>query len=212
MWTDTLGLLVAAFFLLSVLSMLWKDNFFFRFGQQAIIGGTIAHAGLFNMKSVISSALVPISQGDLVPIIPVVLGILMYARLKKETAWMSKYATSVLIGVGLGVMIAGTLDGQIISQVKQSLVDMATSSAAGNTLSIFNSVLILVGMVTSISFFLFTREQTGWFNYITRIGRVFLMVSLGANWSGEFIWYLAQLIGRLSFLINNVIKALLFGG
>ena len=205
---EILGAWVGAFFVISVLTMLWKDNPYFRFGQQAIIGSTIAHMVLFNMKNVLNMALIPISKGNLLLIVPFILGLLMYTRLSKEYAWISKYPTSVLVGVGIGVMIAGILRGQIIDQVKATVVDIFTATTA---LDALNGVIIAVGTVTAITFWIFTREHTGALGVSTRIGRIFLMFSLGANWAGEEVWYLTQIIGRLIFLINVWIKGAILG-
>lgn len=205
---EILGAWVGAFFVISVLTMLWKDNPYFRFGQQAIIGSTIAHYVLFNMKTLINMALIPISKGDLLLIIPLVLGLLMYTRLTKEYAWIAKYPTSVLVGVGIGVMIAGTLRGQIIDQIKATVVNIFTATSGIEAL---NAVIIAVGTVTAITFWIFTREHTGVLGKSAKIGRVFLMISLGANWAGEEVWYLTQMIGRLIFLINVWIKGAILG-
>ena len=209
---DLLGGLVGTFFIISVLSMLWKDNPIFRIGQQAIIGATMAHYILLNFKSALNNAVLPMLSGTWWLFIPLLLGVLMYTRLKNEIAWVARYPTGVLVGVGTGVMIAGTLRGQIIDQVKNTVIDLTNNVASGNMTGMINTLLITIGVVTAISFFTFTREHTGVLGISAKIGRIFLMISLGANWSGEIVWYLTQLIGRLSWIINTVIKVMLLGG
>jgi hypothetical protein len=111
-------------------------------------------------------------------------------------------------------MIAGTLRGQIIDQIKNTIVDILNAPASGG-LTVFNTVLILIGTITAVTFFTYTQKHAtekgltllGW---SAKIGRIFLMISLGANWSGELVWYLTQLIGRLTYLIN--FAKLLIGG
>jgi hypothetical protein len=209
---DLLGGLVGTFFIISVLSMLWKDNPIFRIGQQAIIGATMAHYILLNFKSALNNAVLPMLGGNLLLFVPLLLGVLMYTRLKNEIAWVARYPTGVLVGIGTGVMIAGTLRGQIIDQVKNTVIDLTKNVASGNMTGIINTLLIAIGVVTAISFFTFTREHKGVLGISAKIGRIFLMISLGANWSGELVWYLTQLIGRLSWIINTVIKVMLLGG
>jgi hypothetical protein len=212
LFVDVLGGLVGTFFIISVLSMLWKDNPIFRIGQQAIIGATMAHYILLNFKSALNNAVLPMLGGNLLLFVPLLLGVLMYTRLKNEIAWVARYPTGVLVGVGTGVMIAGTLRGQIIDQIKNTVLDLTNSAVSGNMTGIINTLLIAIGVVTAISFFTFTREHKGVLGISAKIGRIFLMISLGANWSGEIVWYLTQLIGRLSWIINTVIKVMLLGG
>ena len=172
----------------------------------------MAHYILLNFKSALNNAVLPMLSGTWWLFIPLLLGLLMYTRLKNEIAWVARYPTGVLVGVGTGVMIAGTLRGQIIDQVKNTVLDLTNSVVSGNMTGMINTLLIAIGVVTAISFFTFTREHTGVLGTSAKIGRIFLMISLGANWSGELVWYLTQLIGRLSWIINTVIKVMLLGG
>ena len=198
--TSVIGGLIGTLFIISVMSMLWKDNIFFRFGQAAIMGASIAHYTFMNFQSVHNNAIKPILAGNLLFIIPLILGLLTYSRLSSDVSWLAKYPTNVLIGVGTGVMIAGTLRGQIIDQIKQTILDAFTG---------LNGILILIGVVTAFSFFIFTKEHTGALGTSVKIGRVFLMISLGANFSGELVWYLTQMIGRMMYILNEFIWPLL---
>ena len=198
--TSVIGGLIGTLFIVSVMSMLWKDNVFFRFGQAAIMGASIAHYTFMNFQSVHTNAIKPILAGNVLFIIPLILGLLTYSRLRSDVSWLAKYPTNVLIGVGTGVMIAGSLRGQIIDQVKQTILDAFTG---------LNGILIFIGVVTAFSFFIFTKEHTGALGTSVKIGRVFLMISLGTNFSGEIIWYLTQMIGRLMYILNEFIWPLL---
>ena len=197
---SVIGGFIGTLFIIATMSMLWKDNVFFRFGQAAIMGASVAHYTFMNFQSVHTNAIKPILAGNVMFIIPVILGLLMYSRLSSDLAWLAKYPTSVLVGVGTGVMIVGTLRGQIIDQIKQTILD----AFAG-----LNGILIFIGVVTAFSFFIFTKEHTGALGTSVKIGRVFLMISLGANFSGELVWYLTQMIGRLMYILNEFIWPLL---
>lgn len=208
---DALGLWVAAFFTFSVLSFLWKDNIYYKFGQQFIVGVVVAHNILTAMQAVYNNAITPmILNARYTLIVPLVFGILAYTRLQRGISWASKYPVAVMIGVGTGSMLVGTLRGQIIDQAKLTILDVFKSS---NSIDIINGLIIFVGVITSLTFFIFTREHTGVLGGSAKIGRIFLMVSLGANWAGETVWYLTQMTGRLMFLYNEwIMKAILGGG
>jgi len=205
---DVIAAFAGSFLTLSVLSMLWKDNPCFKFGQQGIIGIVIANSVLVNMKSLFDTGIKPLVAGRIVLIVPLVLGLLLYTRLSKEYAWLSKYPTSAMVGVGTGVMIMGTLRGQVIDQVKKTVLDVFTATDAMGT---FNCILIFIGVVSSIAFWIFTKEHTGGLGIVSKIGRIYLMVSLGANWAGEHVWYLTQVLARLAFVYDNLIMKVLLG-
>jgi hypothetical protein len=107
------------------------------------------------------------------------------------------------------------LRGQIIDQVKNTILDLVNAPALGS-MTILNTVIILVGTITSLLFFTYsvkhsTKDGLTPLGWAAKIGRIFLMISLGANWSGEIVWYLTQLIGRFFFIVN-FIKLLMSGG
>jgi len=205
---DILAAFFGSFLTLSVLSMLWKENPCFKFGQQGIIGIVIANSVLVNMKSLNDTGIKPLMAGRITLIVPLVLGLMLYTRLVKEYAWLSKYPTSMMVGVGTGVMIMGTLRGQVIDQVKKTILDVFKATDLMGT---FNGILIFIGVVSSIAFWIFTKEHTGGLGIVSKIGRIYLMISLGANWAGEHVWYLTQVLARLAFVYDNLIIKVLLG-
>jgi hypothetical protein len=203
---DLLMGLVGTFFIVATLSVLWKDNIVFRFGQAAVMGAATAH---YMIMSAVSIQSMVFSSISLVPILGLILGLLMYTRLFSNIAWVSKYPSSVLVGVGIGVMLAGTIKGQILQQVGMTLGDVQTALfTTGDSVAILNGVIIFVGVVTSLTYFLFTIEHRGTVGGLAKVGRVFLMISLGANFAGELVWYQTQMIGRLMFIIQYLLAPL----
>ena len=203
---DLLMGIVGTFFIVATLSVLWKDNIVFRFGQAAVMGAATAHYMIMSATSIQSMVL---SQMQLIPILGLILGLMMYTRLFSKISWVSKYPSSVLVGVGIGVMLAGTIKGQILQQVGMTVGDIQTALfTTGDSVAILNSILIFIGVVTSLVYFLFTIEHKGTVGILAKVGRVFLMISLGANFSGELVWYQTQMIGRLMFIIQNLLAPL----
>jgi hypothetical protein len=162
------------------------------------------------MQAVYNNGIVPImTKGQITLIAPILIGILAYTRLSKDLSWASKYPVAIMIGVGTGSMVVGTLRGQIIGQVSMSITDVFKSSAP---LDMVNGLVIFIGTVASLTFFIFTREHKGALGASAKLGRIFLMISLGANWAAETVWYLTQMTGRVMFLYNEwLIKAILGG-
>ena len=200
---ELLGMALGTFLIFSTLSMLYKDNPFFRVGQMAVMGSSISHFILQNMQNVYNNAVTPLMDGDILMVIPLVLGLMMYSRLNRPISWIARYPSSVLIGIGTGVMVAGTVSGQVLDQIAVTITDVLNGGG-------INSMIIAVGVITSITFFIFTKEHTGAVGTSAQIGRKYLMISLGANWSGELVWYLTQLVGRLMY-VKNFLTALMGG-
>jgi hypothetical protein len=49
----------------------------------------------------------------------------------------------------------------------------------------FNNLVILVGTITGLLYFFFSKEHTGNFGKVTRVGIYFLMISFGASFGNK---------------------------
>ena len=68
--------------------------------------------------------------------------------------------------------------------------------------SLVNNLLILLGTVTGLLYFFFSKEQSGSFGKITRLGIYFLMISFGASFGFAVMGRISLLIGRFVSLID----------
>jgi lipoprotein signal peptidase len=191
--------------------MLWKENPYYRFGQQFIIGAIVANNVLYSMETVYDNAIYPlVTEGKVLIIIPVLLGLLMYTRLTKEYAWASRYPLSMMLGVGMAALITGSLRGQVIDQIHVTAIDVLTALKTSNPIDIVNAIIIFIGVVTTILYFVLTREQTGMFYISSRVARIFLMISIGTLYS-RTMFYLTSLVGRMKFLWEELIVKVILG-
>jgi len=133
---------------------------------------------------------------------------MMYGRLSRKYAWISKYPTSFQLGVGVGVTTVAMLRAQIIDQLGFTVTDLFK---ARMSLELFNAIVVLIAVVTVISYFFFTLEHKGVVGYSAYIGRVFIMASTAVLWAGDYMWAMAMMAGILSFLVNDFVKKLLLG-
>jgi hypothetical protein len=68
--------------------------------------------------------------------------------------------------------------------------------------SIFNNIVILIGTITGLMYFYFSREHTGNFGRLTKVGIYFLMISFGASFGFAVMGRISLLIGRFVDLIH----------
>jgi len=205
---EMLAVWASAIFSLAILSFLWKENPIYSIAERIAVGGGAAHGVLFSVAAIRSSGVEPLMKGQVLMIIPLLLGLLMFTRLTKW-AWVSRYPTMVMIGVGIGVMLGAIVEGQIIGQIRMSITGLYAGGLC--PICLFSGLVVLIGMLTTMSYFIFTKPHTGGLGISARIGKVFMMISFGCNWAGELLWYLTQMVARLLFLINVWIKQVILG-
>lgn len=208
---DQLAVLVGTIFIMTQFSMLWKDNLFFRWGTRVVVGFAVADSmgwAIYNLNYYVWSPWT--GKGEWWWWIGVPLGLMLYTRLSRPHAWISKYPLGVQLGVGVGTVSVGALRAQILDQITNTVKDVFAVGAT--PMEVFNAVVIFIGVVTTISYFFFTREHTGVLGYSAYIGRIFIMGSIAVIWAGDYMWAMAMLAGVLSFLVNDFLKGLVLGG
>lgn len=206
---DQIGIALGAVMILTQFSMLYRDNLFFRWGTRLVVGFAMADSLAWAMWGLNYYVWEPSTEkGQWWWWLGVPLGLMLYTRLSRPHAWISKYPLGVQLGVGVGTVAVGMLRTQILDQITFTVKDVFT---AVTPMEIFNALIILIGVVTVVSYFFFTREHVGVLGYSAYIGRIFIMASIAVIWAGDFMWAMAMLAGVLYYLINDFIKGLLLG-
>jgi hypothetical protein len=98
-----------------------------------------------------------------------------------------------IIGTGAGVSIPAVIQARILKQMS------ATMSSA---ISI-NGVIILIGVIFTLSYFLFSKGTTGAWNKGRKVGIWFLMLGFGATFGYTVMARISLLIGRFQFLLRD---------
>ena len=167
--------------------------------------------GVYDLFGFFSSSIFPaggIDKGHelhLSYLIPFALGIMMLLSLFKKLNWFARWGIAYTVGMAAGLRAYGYLNSNVILQVKGTIIplldpDLPFFSLLGD--SHFNNLVILVGTVTGLLYFFFSKEQTGNFGKVTRVGIYFLMISFGASFGFAVMGRISLLIGRFTDLIT----------
>ena len=206
---ESLGIILSVTIAVLMLSMIWKDNVGFRWVSRLALGFNIAYHALSNLQSIERTVLNPmLKEGQFALIIPLILGLLLYTKLFKTTAWLYKYPMALMLGTGIGLVVVAQIRGQVIGQIGYTIDDIFS---APTSFDAFNAVIVLIGVVTVISYFLFTKEQTGVIGVSAKIGRLFMMSSLAIVFAGDFVNNIPFLTGIIKLIINDLVKRLILG-
>jgi len=177
---------------------LYKENVAFRWAEHTYIAVMLAISLTVNITNVNRIAIQPMIGGQIHYIIPLILGIAMFALLIAEYRWVSRYPIAILVGSGFGLGMRGVLLPNLLGQV----ISTITSPAGGTAMDWFNFVYIAIGTISSISYFLLTYEHKGVLQHPTRIGRMFFMIGLGAYFGNTVLFRLSMLSGRAQFFLQ----------
>ncbi|MCB5234233.1 MAG: hypothetical protein LHW60_03160 [Candidatus Cloacimonetes bacterium] len=198
-----LGVWIAAFFTLSIFSFLYKDNPFYKFAEQVFVGLSAAYWLVYIFYSIMMpnlfSKLADDFSGNMILLIPAALGILMLMRLFPKTQWLSRYPLAIMVGTTAGISLLRHMKSDILQQVAATMINPFSGTAS----EIIGKLLLIIGTLTGIYFFYFSKKQEGIYKVPAKIGTWFLMVSFGATFGYTVMARISLLIGRLEFLLGD---------
>ncbi|NPB02930.1 MAG: hypothetical protein GXO39_00750 [Thermotogae bacterium] len=155
---EIIGVWIAAFLTLAILSLIVKENPLYRFAEHIFVGVSAGYGvmntfnqaiwpqiaqGIRDSKFIVikigtfnfMGQKVPfLTVGQLVILIGVILGIMILAKLEifkyvaPNLRWISLYPLAVTIGIGTGIGLTAAFQGFIFPQVKATFLPLWTSN------------------------------------------------------------------------------------
>lgn len=228
---DFIGALIAALLTVMILSYLIGDNPLFQLATHIFIGVAAGYAGsiaLHNiilpslLEPVIVSGMSGILSGDIFRgsqgVFLVGGWILLGMLLLKISPATSKWGTLpivLLVGVGAGVVVGGSISGTIIPQssaAMESLNPGAVSGLANETglERIGNVFILLLGTLSTLMYFHFSTRKipTGaakrppYLEVVATVGRVFISIAFGTMFAGTLMTALIALSERFESIVS----------
>lgn len=219
-WYDTVGLWVAAALTLAILSFLYKDNVVYKMAEHIFVGVaagyTLAYTfwqvfvpNLYDKLEALYTGNVPSGTQEwwwhALLHIPAFLGVLFFFRFSKNYSWLSRWSIAFLVGAYAGVNLTGYFQSDILIQTRATFVDLSPADFSEN---LFNSTIvrnsiILIGVLTSLTYFFFSKAHRGVVGISARTGIFFLMAAFGASFGYTVMGRISLFIGRLNFLFYD---------
>lgn len=206
---EQIGILLAGLFTLALFSFLYKDNPFYRLAEHIFAGLSAGYYfGLIYHSVILQQLVEPIgehfdalSSADtgfhvmkiIFLIFAGLMGVMMFGRLFPKLTWFSRFPLAFVMGNTAGIFLMSQLHGIVLPQMSATFVDLA------NPLSI----VIFIGVITTLIYFYFSKAHTGFLGISARVGILFIMVSFGAHFGYTVMGRVSLLIGRVQFLIEE---------
>lgn len=199
---------IAAFLTLCIFSFLYKENPFYRFAEHLFVGVSAGYGVAVYFNNAIWPNLVVqvFVQHNYWFIIPGLVGMLFFFRFVPKFSWLILVPMAFLLGVSNGMGLAPTLQADIIRQMQSTIGDATNVGLGGMTL-VWGLVTFL-GVIATLSYFFFSREQKGALKVSASIGIWFIMIGFGASFGNTVMARISLLIGRVQFLLTDWIHVI----
>ena len=199
-----IGTIVAGLLTLAIFSFLYRDNPVYKFVEYLLIGVSIGYALVITWTPALLDRLfVPLADGsDWYLIIPLALGLMMFGRIHKSTSSLSRLPIAVLIGAGAGLAIPAMLYARTFKQLGATVAPLLNSTGWPD----LTALVVIIGVITTISYFYFSREHQGLLGGSAKLGTYFLMIFFGTTFGYTVMSRMSIFIGRVEFLLSDFLK------
>jgi len=227
---DTLiGPITAAVLTVMVLSYVLGDSVFFRLAVHVFIGVAAGYAGAAAIRNLLLPALItPLASVGLAGllrlqivlevIVPLVLIAMLLLKLSPATARLGGAPMALLVGVAAAVIVGGAITGTLLPQSLSAMDSLdpgvvSPQTGATGVERIFNVALMLLGTISTLLYFRFTRRESSgpvvtptWSTWLLSseplmlLGKAFIAVTFGVMFAGALAASMMVLAERVQSL------------
>ncbi len=193
---------VSAILTLGIFSFLYKENPFYRVCEHLFVGISNGYSITFVWHRVLMPTLInPVARGERLWLILIaIIGALYFTRFIPRISWLVRIPIAIVMGYGAGASIPRGIDAGIIEQIRATIVTRNSFAILANGIW---ALVILFGVIATISYFFFSRERKGILKPLSYTGIIFIMLGFGASFGYTVMARISLLIGRLTFLLRD---------
>jgi hypothetical protein len=184
-----------AFFTLALYSFLYRDNPLFKLAEHVFAGLSAGYYfGLIFHSVIVQQLWMPLTgDHDWLLVFPALLGAFLFARYVPRFSSLARLSLAFVIGSTAGITVTQQLHGLILPQVARTLLPLTS----------INNVLLIVGVLSTLIYFYFSKPHTGPLGWVASGGIGFIMVAFGAHFGYTVMARVSLLIGRMQFLLGD---------
>jgi len=216
MQNDLFWTIIAFFLTILVLSYILGDNPLFKMVSYLFVGVSAGYVATLILSQVLFPRLIvpllfaPLGE-KLLSAAPAVLSVLLLFKLSPRLTTLGNVSMAFLVGSGAAVIIGGAVTGTLFGQIDAAITPFDTTiatSPANLGLQLLGGFVMLVGTVTTLAYFHFSAKpkpgqpvsRPKFVQFLSKIGQVFIAITLGAIYAGVLAASVTALIERLDFL------------
>jgi hypothetical protein len=212
--STSLGVWIAAFLTLGIMSFLYKDNPVYKFCEAVFVGVSAGYWFVVEFFNVVlpkvwdnlAIAVNVLQEQGRVDwfhwsyLLGGILGVLMLLRLVPKIGWISRWPLAVVVGTTAGLWLINYFVSNAMVQVRHTIIPLYV---AGDLNTTIGSIIIVVGTFCGLIYFFFSKEHKGAFGGAAKVGIWFIMITFGASFGYTVMSRMSLLIARMDFLVGT---------
>jgi len=196
---------LAALLSLAIFSYLYKENPVFRFAEHLFTGLSVGYyIVLYYNNYAIPYLVIPLSEHRWITIIPMALGMMYLFRFIPKLNYLILIPIAISLGFGSGMSIPLTIEADVLKQVQGTMINTSMFQNIWDPHNgLIVGIMVLIGVISSITYFYFSREHKGALKVTANLGIWFVMIGFGATFGYTVMARVSLLIARMQFLFTD---------
>ena len=196
---------IAALLSLAIFSYLYKDNPVFRFAEHLFTGLSVGYyLVLYWNNYALPYIVTPLQDHRWITLIPMALGMMYLFRFIPKLNHLILIPIALSLGFWNGMSIPLTIEADVLKQIQGTMVNTAMYQNIWDPKNgLVVGIMILIGVICTISYFYFSREHKGPLKISANIGIWFVMIGFGATFGYTVMARVSLLIARMQFLFTD---------
>ena len=222
----TIGIWVAALLTLCIFSYMYRDNVCYKLAESLIVGVSAGYAMVVAFWDILIAKflvkLAPdVARYAFVPdtpakndtewlyLVPLILGVMVFARWLPKGKWLARWPLAFVVGTTAGLKLISFLDADFLSQIRSTILPLVVFATDQGGARVFDwrqslqNIVLVAGVLTSLTYFYFSVEHTGVVGRISRLGVWVLMITFGASFALTVMSRITLLTMRFEFLFKD---------
>jgi hypothetical protein len=193
-------LTIQAILTIAITTLAWRDTPVSKTAEHIYVGVITANTIVMAWRSIITTGWNNIIGGQIVYILPVILGLMAYFRYSRENFWVYRYPIALVVGIGVGTAMRGLVGGSVLDQIKDSFFSL---NVPGNAMGSLNNLIQLFILISCLIYFIFTIKAARGplTTQLSTFGRYALMAAFGYSFANTIATRINQYAGRIAFLL-----------
>jgi len=179
-----------------------KGNPLRSWAEYSYLAAGTAMSVMWAWTYIRNHAVIGLQAGELIWIPAIILGLMMWFRIYPKYSYISRIPIAFTIGIGMAWTIRTSIFTQFISQISATIVPIFDQGP----MWLFERTVIAVGVITMMSFFLYTMEIKGPHLWSATFGEYFMYLAFGAVFAGTFMGRLGLFVGHMQSYMFPVWK------
>lgn len=204
---NDIGTITALVLTLAVFSGFFKSNPLYRFAESLFIGVSAGYFAVIWYFSIIKPAYKSAVSGDLLILIPLLAGLLLFIPSNSEASYskLRFLPAAFIVIVTTAINIPVYFSAFIQEMIRTSIIPLVSFDESGAIqIDMTINALLSIICVTSVIMFLVARHRNNnrFINTTGEIGRFFILVAIGSAFAYTLLSRLILFMGKIEFIMN----------